>query len=323
DAPSPSKSPTPTETQSSTILQDVGNDNLDIEVAHMGNDPLRGVPITERVENLENDNAAQKLVIINLKARVKRLEKANMVKSSKLRHLRKVEASKQVESSADMEDVFNQGRMIDDMDKDEGIELVKDAEDLKQIHPDDLEEMDLRWQMAMLTMRARRFLRNTRRKFSMNGNETIRFDKSKVECYSCHKRGYFASEYRAPRSQDTKHKESTRQIVPVETPPSAAFVSCDVLGGYDWSDQAEEGLTNFALRAYSSTSSNSEVSTNSNCSSSYLENAKILKEPIKQMLKDLRTSKLNAIIYKTGLESIKAKLLVYKKNESVYDEDVK
>nr|GEX79408.1 zinc finger, CCHC-type, retrotransposon Gag domain protein [Tanacetum cinerariifolium] len=75
----------------------------------------------------ENDNAAQKLVIIKLKARVKRLEKANLVKSSKLRRLRKVEASKQVESSDDMEDVFNQRRMIDDMDKDEGIELVKDA----------------------------------------------------------------------------------------------------------------------------------------------------------------------------------------------------
>nr|GEW69349.1 hypothetical protein [Tanacetum cinerariifolium] len=85
--------------------------------------------LTKRVENLENDNAAQKLVIIKLKARVKRLEKANMVKSSKLRHLRKVEASKQVESSDDMEDVFNHGRMVDDMDKDEGIELVKDADD--------------------------------------------------------------------------------------------------------------------------------------------------------------------------------------------------
>nr|GEZ64621.1 hypothetical protein [Tanacetum cinerariifolium] len=47
DAPSPSKSPTPTKTQSSAILQDVGNDNLNIEVAHMGNDPLLGVPITE------------------------------------------------------------------------------------------------------------------------------------------------------------------------------------------------------------------------------------------------------------------------------------
>ncbi|GKC09174.1 hypothetical protein Tco_1000784 [Tanacetum coccineum] len=42
------------------------------------------------------------------------------------------------------------------------------TEDLQQIHPDDLEEMDLRWQMAMLTMRAVRFLKNTRRKFSVN-----------------------------------------------------------------------------------------------------------------------------------------------------------
>nr|GFC90874.1 hypothetical protein [Tanacetum cinerariifolium] len=40
DAPSPSKSLTPTEIQSLVILQDVGNENLDIEVAHIGNDPL-------------------------------------------------------------------------------------------------------------------------------------------------------------------------------------------------------------------------------------------------------------------------------------------
>nr|GFC49561.1 ribonuclease H-like domain-containing protein [Tanacetum cinerariifolium] len=75
--------------------------------------------------------------------------------------------------------------------------------------------------------------KNTRRKFSMNGNETIGFDKSKVECYNCHKRRHFARECRAPRSQDTKHKESTRRTVPVETPASSALVSCDRLGGYD------------------------------------------------------------------------------------------
>nr|GEU98430.1 putative reverse transcriptase domain-containing protein [Tanacetum cinerariifolium] len=83
-------------------------------------------------------------------------------------------------------------------------------------------------EMAMLTMRVRRFLKNTRRKFSMNGNKTIGFDKSKVECYNCHKRGHFAKECKALRSQDTKHKESTRRIVPMETPNSAALVSCDV-----------------------------------------------------------------------------------------------
>ncbi|GKB05682.1 hypothetical protein Tco_0833877, partial [Tanacetum coccineum] len=54
-----------------------------------------------------------------------------------------------------------------------------DNEDLQQIYPGDLEEIDLRWQMAMLTMRARRFLKKTGMKFSVNGNETIGFDKSK------------------------------------------------------------------------------------------------------------------------------------------------
>nr|GEZ67890.1 hypothetical protein [Tanacetum cinerariifolium] len=83
--------------------------------------------LTRCVENLENDKAAQKLEIIKLKARVKRLEKANKVKSSKLRRLRKVGASTRVKTSDDMEDAFNQGRMIDDLDKDEGIDLVKDA----------------------------------------------------------------------------------------------------------------------------------------------------------------------------------------------------
>nr|GEW49098.1 hypothetical protein [Tanacetum cinerariifolium] len=78
------------------------------------------------------DKAAQKLEIIKLKARVKRLEKANKVKSSKFRRLRKVGASRRVESSDDIEDVFNQGRMIDELDKDEGIELVKDDADITE-----------------------------------------------------------------------------------------------------------------------------------------------------------------------------------------------
>ncbi|GJS33158.1 ribonuclease H-like domain-containing protein [Tanacetum coccineum] len=106
-------------------------------------------------------------------------------------------------------------------------------EDLQQLHPDDLEEIDLRWQMAMLTMRARRFLKNTGRRSTVNGNESIGIDKSKVKCYNCHKRGHFARKCRAPRNQDYKNKESTRKNIPVETSTSAALVSCDGLGGYD------------------------------------------------------------------------------------------
>ncbi|GJS74913.1 ribonuclease H-like domain-containing protein [Tanacetum coccineum] len=89
--------------------------------------------------------------------------------------------------------------------------------------------MDLRWQMAMLTMRARRFLKNTGRKLTVNGNETIGFDKSKVECYNCHKRGHFARECRGPRNQDNKNEESSRRSVPVEISSSTSLVSCDGL----------------------------------------------------------------------------------------------
>ncbi|GJY85487.1 hypothetical protein Tco_0499513 [Tanacetum coccineum] len=116
--------------------------------------------------------------------------------------------------------------------------------------------MDLRWQMAMLTMRARRFLKNTGRKLTVNGSG---------------------------RLQGTKKTGIGRTQE----------------GLCQWSDQAKKGLTNFALMAYSSTNSNSKVSTDSNCSSSCLENVKILKEQNEQLLKDLRTSKINAITYKT------------------------
>ncbi|GKD21551.1 hypothetical protein Tco_1223254, partial [Tanacetum coccineum] len=46
--------------------------------------------------------------------------------------------------------------------------------------------------------------------------------------------------------------------MPVETSTSITLISCDGLGDYDWSDQAEEGPTNYALMAYSSLSSDSE-----------------------------------------------------------------
>nr|GEW21128.1 putative ribonuclease H-like domain-containing protein [Tanacetum cinerariifolium] len=111
-------------------------------------------------------------------------------------------------------------------------------EDLEQIHLVDMEKMDMRWQMVMLTMRARKFLKKTRKKLTVNGNETIGFDKSNVECYNCHKRRHFARECRAPTNQDNKHKESSRRSTPVETSASIAFVSCDGFNGYDWREIA-------------------------------------------------------------------------------------
>nr|GEZ19902.1 integrase, catalytic region, zinc finger, CCHC-type, peptidase aspartic, catalytic [Tanacetum cinerariifolium] len=75
-------------------------------------------------------------------------------------------------------------------------------------------EMDLKWQMAMLTMRARRFLKRTNKNLGANGTDTIGFDMSKVECYNCHRRGHFARECRSPK--DNMNKEATRRPVPTE-----------------------------------------------------------------------------------------------------------
>nr|GEX80747.1 hypothetical protein [Tanacetum cinerariifolium] len=100
-----------------------------------------------------------------------------------------------------------------------------DNKDLKQIDPDDLEEMDLKWQMAMLTMRARRFLQKTRRNLGVKGTETIGFDKTKVECYNFHSRSYFARECRASKHQDNKNRETTTKTVPVHETTSNALVS--------------------------------------------------------------------------------------------------
>nr|GEW50658.1 putative ribonuclease H-like domain-containing protein [Tanacetum cinerariifolium] len=99
-------------------------------------------------------------------------------------------------------------------------------DDLKQIDADDLEEIDLKWQMAMLTMRARRFLQWTERNLGANSTTSIGFDMSKMECYNCHGRGYFAKKCRSHR--DTRNKDTQRKNVPVETSTSNALVSqCD------------------------------------------------------------------------------------------------
>nr|GEW76084.1 putative ribonuclease H-like domain-containing protein [Tanacetum cinerariifolium] len=113
--------------------------------------------------------------------------------------------------------------------------------------------------MAMLTMRARRFLQKTGRNLGTNGPTSMGFDMNKVECYNCHRNGHFAREYRSSKdSRRTVVAEPQRRNVPVETSTSNALVSqYDGTRTYDLSYQAEEEPTNFVLMAFSSSSSNS------------------------------------------------------------------
>ena len=72
-------------------------------------------------------------------------------------------------------------------------------EDLSQIDDDDLEEMDLKWQMAMVVVPAKNFFRKTGRNHFHNGlNSRVIFDKSKARCFNCQQFGHFKKECTAP-----------------------------------------------------------------------------------------------------------------------------
>ncbi|GJT41174.1 ribonuclease H-like domain-containing protein [Tanacetum coccineum] len=196
-------------------------------------------------------------------------------------------------------------------------------EDLEQIDPDDLEEMDLRWEMAMLTIRARRFIKRIGRKLDVNG-QRVGFDRSKVECYNCHKNGHFARECRAPTNQENRGRENSRRTVTVETPTENALVAQDGIGGYDWSYQAEEEHpTNFALMAHTSSgnSSSSDFEVDS-CSKSCIKAYATLKEQYDSLSSDYKMSQFNLVSYKAGLESVEARIAHYQKNKAMFEESI-
>nr|GEU69305.1 hypothetical protein [Tanacetum cinerariifolium] len=155
-----------------------------------------------------------------------------------------------------LDDMFNNLKIYE-------AELEND--DLKQIDVDDLEEMDLKWHMAMLTMRARRFLQRTGRNLGANGTTSIGFDMSKED----------------------------------------------------------EEPTNYALIAFTSLSSSSSDNEVALCSKACFKAYTTLQSQYDKLTNDPRKSQFDVLSYKTGLESIEARLVVYQQNKNVFEEDIK
>ncbi|GJY42143.1 ribonuclease H-like domain-containing protein [Tanacetum coccineum] len=126
-------------------------------------------------------------------------------------------------------------------------------QDLEQIHEDDLEAMDLKWQLSLLSMSAKRYYQRIGKMIFIKSNDTAGYDKSKVECFNCHKMGHFSRECRAPRSKEGqfKNQDNTKKQGNNEDTSSKAMLAIDCIG-FDWSDMAEEQVqTNMALLAFS------------------------------------------------------------------------
>nr|GEV95666.1 ribonuclease H-like domain, reverse transcriptase, RNA-dependent DNA polymerase [Tanacetum cinerariifolium] len=112
-------------------------------------------------------------------------------------------------------------------------------EDLKQIDKLNLEEMDLKWQTAMLSVRVHKFKQKAGRKIDFDKKESARFNKQKVRCYKCQQRGHFARECRLKGGNDKQRYSSFKnKEIGKREEGSKALVSIDTL--VDWSNHDSE-----------------------------------------------------------------------------------
>ncbi|GJS86362.1 ribonuclease H-like domain-containing protein [Tanacetum coccineum] len=160
-----------------------------------------------------------------------------------------------------------------------------DNEDLQQIDQDDLEELDIRWQVAMLTVRVQRFIKKTGRNLDFKGKQPVTFDKSQVECYNCHRKGHFAKECKS-----------------------------------GW-NQGKRSYVNYALMAISSSSSSSSSDNEvQNCSKQCLESFKTLQKNFDSEREKHSRARLEIQGYELALESLESRILGHEKNELAWGE---
>ncbi|GJT13656.1 putative ribonuclease H-like domain-containing protein [Tanacetum coccineum] len=198
-----------------------------------------------------------------------------------------------------------------------------DHEDLEQLDEFDLEEMDLKWQVAMISMRMKKIYKKTGRNLQFDAKELVGFDKTKVECYNCHKTGHFARECRTKGNQDSRRRDAWnsgnkdgRRSGKQED--SKALVTIDG-EGVDWTSHSEEE-EDYALMACNSSGSDTEVTSCSNeCKESYAK----LKKLYDAQREQLSDASIEIKAYTQGLKKVEAQLVAHQQEAQKEKEDLK
>ncbi|GJR43087.1 putative ribonuclease H-like domain-containing protein [Tanacetum coccineum] len=171
-------------------------------------------------------------------------------------------------------------------------------EDFQQMDGDDLEELDLRWQVAMLTVRVKKLSATT---VTEKGILLENVDLEGV------------------KEEDLIVTNAVNKL-PTNESSSQALVAQDGLGGYDWSNDFEVEPVNYALMAISSSSSSSSSDSEVQKCSKCLESFKCLQKNYDTEREKHNKAKLEIRGYEIALESLESRIIRHEKNELAWGE---
>ncbi|GJW07760.1 ribonuclease H-like domain-containing protein [Tanacetum coccineum] len=178
--------------------------------------------------------------------------------------------------------------------------LLANQSSCPQLDHEDLEQLD-EFQVAMISMRMKKFYKKTSRKLQFNAKEPVGFDKTKVKCYNCHKTGHFARECRTKGNQDNKRRDAWNSGNK-DGRRSGKQEDCKALVTID-----EEG-------------SDTEVQSCSNeCVASYNKLKKLYDEQRAQ----LSDASIEIKAYTQALKKVEAQLVAHQQGQLWYEEKIR
>ncbi|GJS27665.1 hypothetical protein Tco_0488285 [Tanacetum coccineum] len=176
-----------------------------------------------------------------------------------------------------------------------------DHEDLEQIDEFDLEEMDLKWQVAMISMRIKEFYKKTRRRLHFDVKEPGN------------------QENRRRYAWNSGYKVKDNGTRPGKQEKTKALVTLDG-DGVDWTSHSEDEQDNHAFMAYSSSGSDTEVtSCSKECKESYAKIKKLYDEQREQ----LSDASIEIKAYTQALKKVEAQLVAHQQNQLWYEEKIR